>query len=134
VLVLALIGLFGAGPISSTTVDSDDGTVSVDYHRFVRHDGRAALNFRIDASHAANQEVEIWLDQDVFDNVQFENVSPAPKSVRDDDGRVIYVFEVAEGSDTLHATFSYRPQHIGRIPGDAGSGDANVSISQISYP
>lgn len=133
-LVLTVLGLFGGGPISTTTNASDDGFVSVDYHRFVRHDGRASLNFDVDTSHAANQEVEIWLDQDFFDDVQFENVSPAPKSVQDDNGRMTYVFEIAEGSDTLNATFEYRPQHIGRISGDAGSGDSTVSIDQISYP
>ena len=76
-LVLALIGFFGGGPISSTTNASDDGAVSVNYHRFVRHDGRAALNFRVDATGASSQEVEIWIDQEFLDNVEVETVSPA---------------------------------------------------------
>lgn len=133
-LVLALMGLFGGGPISDTTRESDDGTLSVDYLRFVRHDGQASLDFQVAASHATNQEVEIWIDQRFIDRVQIEHVSPEPASVRGADGRMVYVFELAEGADTLNATFSYRPQHMGRIPGEAGSGDAVVDIDQIGYP
>lgn len=133
-LVLALMGLFGGGPISSTTQQSSDGSVSVDYHRFVRHDGRAALHVQVDAAHASNQEVAVWIDHRFLDRVHIESVSPQPASVQGDNGRLVYAFELADGSETLNVTFSYRPQHIGRIGGDIGSGDAAVDIDQIGYP
>ncbi len=134
VIVLGVIGLFGGGPISSVKHASGDDTVAVEYHRFVRHDGRASLTFRVDASHASGQEVEVWIDQRFLDRVQIENVSPQPASVRSDDDRMTWVFETGDGSDALIATFAYRPQAIGRIRGEAGSGTSTVDVGQLAYP
>lgn len=133
-LVLALLGLFGTGPISGTTAESADGTVSVDYHRFVRHDGRASLTFHVSGEGASNQQIELWISQDYIDNVQVEGISPQPQEVRSAGDRTIYVFAVDEAGDPLNATFALGPQHIGRLSGEAGAGEARVSIDQISYP
>ena len=133
-LVLALAGLFGGGPLGRTTVTASDGSLAVDLHRFVRHDGRASLTFEVDGARTSGGHIELWLSQDFLANVQIEHVSPPPQSARDDNGRLIYTFEMATGSDTLNATFSYRPQHIGRLSGEAGSGDISVSLDQVSYP
>lgn len=134
VLVLGLAGVFGGGPISSVKRTSGDDTVTVEYHRFVRHDGRASLTFRVDAAHASGQEVEVWLDQHFLARVQIETVSPAPASARSGDDRMTWVFEIEEGADVLIVTFAYRPQHIGRLPGEAGSGESTVDIGQFAYP
>ncbi len=134
VLVLGLVGVFGGGPISSVDHASGDDSVSVEYHRFVRHDGRASLRFRVDASHASDQEVAVWIDQRFLDRVQIESVSPQPASMQSDGDRMTWVFEIPEGSEVMNATFAYRPQHIGRIPGEGGSGESTVDIGQFAYP
>ena len=133
-LALGLLGLFGGGPISSVTHRSGDDTVSVGYHRFVRHDGRASLTVRVDAAHVSGREVEVWIEQRFLDRVQIETVSPAPASVRSGDDLMTWVFEIEDGADTLIATFDYSPQHIGRIPGEVGSGASTVDIGQLAYP
>jgi hypothetical protein len=133
-LVLALLGLFGTGPISSTTAESADGSVTVDYHRFVRHDGRASLAFQVSNEQATNGEIELWISQDYINNVQVEDISPQPQEVRSAGDRAIYVFAIDEPGDPLNATFSLRPHHMGRLSGEAGSGDTTVRVDQISYP
>jgi hypothetical protein len=133
-LVLAVLGLFGTGPISSTTATSGDGTVAVDYHRFVRHDGRASLRFHVSGDQASNQQIALWISQGYIDNMQIEDITPQPTEVRSAGDRTIFVFAVDQPGDPLNATFSLRPSHIGRISGEAGAGDARLDIDQLSYP
>lgn len=43
VIVLALLGLFSTGPLSSAKEEAADGALTVGYERFIRHDGRTTI-------------------------------------------------------------------------------------------
>jgi hypothetical protein len=135
IVVLALIGLFGTGPISSASDETGDGALAVDYQRFVRHDGRVTLSFKIDPGQAQGNQVELWVSQDYLNDVEVQAISPQPTEARGAGDRTVYVFSVADPAGPLQVQFSLRPQSMGRLAGAAGVGEnATVTFDQISYP
>ncbi|HEV2128712.1 MAG TPA: hypothetical protein VGR22_08850, partial [Thermomicrobiales bacterium] len=58
VIVLALVGLFGTGPLSAVEREADDGTLVLEYQRFVRHGGRTTFSIAAAGSQAENGEIE----------------------------------------------------------------------------
>ena len=135
IVFLALAGLFGTGPLSSATVESDDDALSVGYERFIRHDGRTTVTIEVDGDQAPNGEIEVWLSQPYLEDFELQNVSPQPSDVISAGARTIYVFPVEDASSPLTVTFSLRPQGMGRIAGEAGLPDGpTVTFDHLSFP
>ncbi len=135
VILLALLGLFGTGPISTGSAEGGDGAISAGYERFIRHDGRTTLTLEVDGDQAANNEVRLWVSQDYLDAMEIQQISPQPSEAIAAGDRVIYVFPIDDPSSTLSVSFSLRPQDMGRITGEAGVPDGpSLSFSNLSYP
>lgn len=134
-VVLALLGLFGTGPLSTATASDADGPLSVDYQRFIRHGGRTTLTIRVGNDYLAGNEVEVSLTDTYLDGVEVQQITPQPQEVRAGDGELIYVFAVEDMTQPFEVSFSLRPQHIGRLSGEASITDGpTVAFDQISYP
>lgn len=135
VIILALLGLFSTGPLSSTHQQSEDGSLQIDYQRFVRHDGRTTFSASVDGEHATNGEIEVWITTDYLERVNLQSINPQPDEVRDDGDRRIMVFLTDDPSADLSVALSIRPQEMWRLSGEVGVVDGpSVSFSQFSYP
>lgn len=134
-VLLALAGLFGTGPLSSASVADADGALTVGYERFIRHDGRSTLSIDVTGDQASNNEIEVWLSNDYVDAFEVQNVTPQPADVISAGDRTIYVFAIDDPTSMLSVSFSLRPDDMGRVSGEAGvTGGPTVSFDQISYP
>lgn len=135
IALLALIGLFGNGPLSSASVEAPDGSLSTAYGRFVRQEAPSTLTFQVAGSQATNSEIELWVSQDYLESMEIQHISPQPTEVRGGENRMIYVFTIDDPSATLQVTFSLEPQEMGRLSGEVGVTDGPmVTFNQISYP
>lgn len=135
VILLALLGLFGTGPISTGNAEAGDGAIAAGYERFVRHDGRTTLTLEVDGSQAIEGELRVWLTSDYLAAVQIEQVSPQPSETIADGDRLVYVFPIDDTASSLTVSFSLRPQDMGWLSGEAGVPDGpTVSWNQLSYP
>lgn len=135
IIILAMLGLFGTGPISSTTAGNADDGLAVGYERFVRHDGRSSMQIRVGPDQVANGQVEVWIASAYLRDIEIEQVSPQPDTVRSDGDRDIFVFLADDPAAPVTITVTFRPSGIGRISGDIGIvGGPTVSLDQISYP
>lgn len=135
IALLALLGLFGTGPLSSAVAGSDDEGLLVDYERFIRHTGEVSLEIEVAPQYLTDGQVELWVSTDYIDGFLIESVSPQPDEVRAEGDRQVYVF-LAESPDApASVTFSLRADRIGRYSGEAGIVDGpTVSFTQLSYP
>jgi len=135
VLILALLGLFGTGPISSATAGSTDGPMFVEYQRFVRHDGEMSLSITVAPDQVHDGKVQIWLSKRYLDKVEIEGFSLEPDEVRSEGDGTVFVLLAEDTSEPISITISMRSQMFGRIAGDIGIVDGSrVSVSQLSYP
>lgn len=135
IVVLALLGLFGTGPISFATAGDPDGGLLVEYQRFVRHDGRTSLTVEIGSGQISNGQAEVWISTSYMEDVEIEKFSQQPDEVRNDGDRIIFVFLAEDVSEPISINFTLRPQAMGRLAGNVGIvGGPEVHLSQLSYP
>ncbi len=74
-VVLALLGLFGGGPISSTTRTSQNG-LQVECPRFQRNHSSYRLKITPSAASIREGQVSIWVDQSLLHALRIENITP----------------------------------------------------------
>lgn len=135
IVLLALLGLFGTGPISSATAGSGDEGLRLSYQRFVRHGGEAELEFEVQPDQVQDGQVEIWISFSYLNDLTIEQYSIQPEEVRAGRDRHVFVFLVEESDEPVTVRLSIRPDKIGRYAGDAGIvGGPTVSFTQFSYP
>jgi len=134
-VVLALLGLFGTGVLSSATAGDGNGPISAGYERFLRHGGEAQLTFTVAPDQVSDGQIELWIDADYLSSMDIQRVTPQPEEVQTRGDRLIYVFTVTESSAPHEFVFSMRPQEIGRTSAQAGIVDgAEISFRQLVYP
>ena len=141
IILAALAGLFGRGPLSHASARSADAALVVRYERFIRNQAEATLDLSV-SSPAAGGEISVWLDSAYLDQVNLRQAVPEPRSTRLDPGRVVLTFRVTPSDAPSHIALRFRVEHIGpltaRIGLDRGARDddaeAAVEFGQFAYP
>lgn len=135
IVVLALLGVFSTGPLSWSGTTAADGTVEVQYQRFVRNGGDNTLSLRVAASAVENGEARVWLSNEYVSNVELTQIVPEPRSQRAEAGGVLLIFEVAGGATELEAKITATGDAIGfQRPQVAVAGRELVEFWQLYYP
>lgn len=134
IVVLALAGLFGPGPVSWSTASAPDGTLEVSYSRFLRRGASGDLTLQIPAAATAAGEVEVVFSSEYLDSLEVEAISPEPDSQTTTADGVVFTFAVDERSPlavSLEATAGALGVRQGRI-GVVGATPAE--FWQVFYP
>lgn len=118
------LGIFGVGPLASTTRAGDGFTVT--YERFARN----GAPLRLTVDQARPGPLRVWIDHAVLDATQLDGVVPAATTEQRTTAGVRFTFE---GSDT--ASFALTGDAIGLVRGRVGlSPDAAVPATILLYP
>jgi len=134
IIVAALLGVFGSGPLSAATA-GDEETLVVHFQRFVRHKGQGELVVKVGPNQASAGQVELWLTTEYLGEIDLQGISPEPDEVRSAGDRQVFVFLVDDPAQLLEVTITYFPTGLGRVSGAAGLVDgATVSFTQFGYP
>lgn len=96
VLVLALLGFFGTGPISYRTI-TENG-YSVEYERFLRYEGEAEMTFHINA---AKDTIRLEIPQEYLEYIDVKFITPLPSGNTTINGATTYFFN-AMGTANIH--------------------------------
>jgi hypothetical protein len=135
VILLALAGLFGHGPISWTSASTDDGSLEVAFERFGRRGGSQDLVITAAASAADGGQWEIDMSLAYSETMDIDSITPQPESVEAVDGAVRYTFIQPEPGVDLEATFSVTPDGMWNTSGDIGFADGpSVRVSHFLFP
>lgn len=133
-LTAALLGLLGPGPLSERTQACADGRLSVEYYAIERSEKPATL--RILVKPARSEEyVRLGLSHTFTEEVSFENIVPEPEWMEMEDTRVVYVFRVADVSDSGLITCRYRYDEFGWMGYQVGLVDGSeIDVEQFVCP
>ena len=136
IILMALLGLFGTGPLNNTSIESQDGLLRVDYDRFARRKAPTLpLKVYIESSAAQDGEAHLWLDRNYLEGFDIHRITPQPDSVIADQDRLTYVFELGEQGQLIQVTFLLQPEQLGVISGQIGlEGAQGVEVSHFAYP
>jgi hypothetical protein len=129
----ALLGLFGAGPLSWARVSS--GPLRLEYPRFVRVNAPAVLDIELPGTEREDDRAVLWLDRAWLDRVRVETVSPQPMGETMRPDRIVYVFPTWASRERLRVTVRFQPEKVGVIRARAGeAGENAVRFWQLVYP
>lgn len=122
VVVAAMLGVWGEGPLSEARASSGNGALSVQYERFVRDLGETDLRVRVAPGHTEQGAVRVGIDQDYLAANQVQAVTPEPASSALRGGRLVYEFPATDRAGLL-LRLDLRPS------GGIGASDATVTVN-----
>ncbi|HSK91596.1 MAG TPA: hypothetical protein VK875_09800 [Euzebyales bacterium] len=126
-VVLAALGLFGFGPLSSTATGGPGYEVT--YDRF----GRNGAPFGIDLRSTGGGPLRVWIEAPLLEALELDQVTPAAASERLVGGGVLFTF--ADGQDPGSVRFAFTADTVGPARGRVGrSPDDAVGVSVFFYP
>ncbi|HWC14221.1 MAG TPA: hypothetical protein VG929_06470 [Actinomycetota bacterium] len=135
IVVAALLGFFGAGPLSLTEVRDDTGNLSLAYEHFGRRGSTTELVVDVAPAAIANGKAEVWLSSHYLGEMQVESVTPAPDQVTIQDDGYVYTFLVDQPEDAVTATFTFTIDAMGTVTGHAGlAGAEPIELDHFFTP
>jgi hypothetical protein len=135
VIIAALAGVFGDGPIARARAVSSDGNLRVEYERIARGDALTALHISIRGSVLRSGTAHVWLDRDYAENMFIQTISPEPDSVSTHPTRLHFAFAAGPGADSAGIHIQLQPTAFGSYTGAIGVVDgAGVVFQQYILP
>jgi hypothetical protein len=133
VVVAALTGLFGTGPLSSTVADSADGRLRVEHEKYLRY--RAPSMFEFTVQTAGSDELRISFDRPLSRAMEIQRVMPEPQQEELTDEEHVFVFRNAGGGGPARIRFHFEPDAFGWANGTVRLGKSSVvRVQQFIYP
>lgn len=95
-LIMALLGIFGTGPVSYRTQTANG--ISIKYERFLRYEGEAEMTFDITE---ARDTITLQMPQRYMEYIHVQSISPLPLGNKTIDGQTTYYFR-GQGAVRIH--------------------------------
>jgi hypothetical protein len=136
-LLLGLLGIFGTGVFSQTSVTTPDGSLEVRYERFGRTHStmRIEVRLRPDPTRVGDGLARIRLGRASPGGVMVEDVDPIPLRVEAGTESSAYLFPVLEPGAPIRVNFYLKPDQIGRMRYRIGRDERQaLSFWQFIYP
>lgn len=135
ILVMALAGLLGPGPLSRSAHSSADGRVTLEYDRFVRNTGSTMMQITARADPGDRGQARVWLSPDYLSSMQIQQVVPDPDSWTSTTGGVVLAFPVDEAGSQVNVQVQMYPQRVGLVRGAVGDPAGEpIEFWQFVYP
>lgn len=135
VLVAALLGLFGSGPLSRSFAVDPGSPLRLEYERFGRQQRATMLRLHLGSDLTQGSRALVWLDRSYVESVEVREISPPPLDSMAGIGRIHYTFAITEPGRPTAITFEVRPQTIGSLSGQAGlDNESLIRFQQWIYP
>lgn len=132
-LIGALLGLFGNGPVSWTTESGE--SFLVEYQRFGRYQAPLQLRFRLQAGLVKDDRLAFEIDDTFLANVQITGMTPKPVAEQPIADGIRFIFSSNAEDGAVPVTVSYQPEHIGLLEPTVRLGHADsLTIRQFIYP
>jgi hypothetical protein len=134
-IVAAIAGVFGHGPVAKHRVRTLDGRLEVQYDRIIRHASEIPLRLRILPAPVRDTLVEVWISNAFIRGLIIERIEPEPLEEHVAEDGLLYRFRVADPSRPSDIVFHVEPDQLWRRRGAIGlvAGDT-VRFTQYVLP
>lgn len=132
-ILLALLGLLGPGPLSDRVAGDRSGPIWVEYERFTRFEAPTELIVHL-RPQPDQRQVRVWLARGYCDRIEIESVTPEPTASGITPEGIYYSFDITSDHAAAVATFQIRPRVTGSLRGEIGADGTKLSLDQFAYP
>lgn len=135
IVLAALLGLFGRGPMSHQTAASPDGAVTVEYDRFLNHKAGTTLRVRVSGDVTVPGTFRLSINPAYLHGVQIHQIAPAPDFVEAGEDRHLFVFRAADPGRPTTIVFHLEPDGPASLHGAVSvPGGPPAAFDQLVYP
>lgn len=136
VILAALVGFMGAGPLSKASVGGPDAGLRLMYLRFDHLHAPTEVRMEISGDAIREGVVRVWVDQAFLDRIQLEQVIPEPEEVLAKPDRTVYVFQAeSDPSQPIQVMFQFQQDAFGVHTDRVGLVDGpELTFWQVVYP
>jgi hypothetical protein len=125
-LILALAGVFGAGPLSYKT-QSRNGA-SIKYERFLRYESESELSFNIQD---AKDSITLEIPQQYMEYIELSSITPLPQANRTVNNVTTYYFNASQTAN-IHCLIMAKK--TGSITATLTVNKIPITIAHQIYP
>ena len=134
-IIAALLGAFGRGPLSKRNEQTRDKTLSIEYDRFGRLQAQTDVKLKIAEAALSGRELRLWLDRAYMARFEIKEINPEPERIDLGADRMTLVYRVPQRERPLSVNLILEPVEFGSVAGAAGvEGKDSVTFSQFVYP
>lgn len=134
-ILAALLGLFGPGPLSYATAGVQGSSLWVEYNRFVRFTSVQELIVHLGPEAVRGDEAPLWFSTTYIESLDIQGITPQPDAVEIGPDRITYVFLVDNPSEPFSVYFVIQPEKIGLLEAQIGVDEGElVRFRQFVYP
>ena len=135
ILLAAVLGLLGPGPLSKATAGQKDSNLWVEYHRFEHYEAPTELKIHVGARGLSTAMPALTVNRHFLEKVTIEDIEPRPEQVKAGGDEFVYIFAFAATNEPTTITLKLRSNGFGKIPAHLKFSDsADVRFSQFFYP
>jgi hypothetical protein len=134
IIIAALLGAFGNGPLSSATLTDENAGLSIRYERIARWDSSLLMRVTLLPENTSAQTAVMWINNAYLEGMPVQWMNPPPLRSTSREDRTMYEFPTGPGeSGTI--TFEFRAERTGKHTLRLGRDDSDgVAIRQFVLP
>lgn len=135
IVIAALAGLLGTGPLSHADSSAADGSLSVKFDRFAHYHRPSMLEVFINSRGASNQPLRLKVSQAFLDRIQILRIEPEPEEQLLSGDGVVYSFSQEGRPEFSKVLFHFEFERFGKSRGSVELiGSPSASFQQFVYP
>lgn len=135
-LLAALAGLLGPGPLSQATAGREGAPLRVKFNRLAHYQAPEDLRVHVGSGVAREGRIRVWIGREHVQSMELDYIDPEPESVEVSPERFTYTFAVS--GDERNGTallFHYEPDSFGPVSIVMGLEDGpELAFTQFVYP
>jgi hypothetical protein len=134
VVLAALSGLLGHGPLSHKTIWTPDGRLAVDFEPLARFGTATQVTLHLPSEPGSLDRVPIVLSSSIAEPMGLQQIIPAPVESQPAGRELAYEFNIAPSSNSGLVRLALKPAVVGRVNLYAKVGTDTVSWTQWVLP
>jgi hypothetical protein len=136
-VAVALTGLLGNGPLSKATAAATDGSVRVEFERFLHAHRESKVKIAVRVPPGGHDRVRLALDDAWLDAMTIRQIRPLPAAQQPGSGESVFLFDIAGRRDETPVCITLRaePKACGSLTATLRIGDSSpIHLRQFVYP
>ncbi len=115
-ILAALLGLLGNGPLSSKIEGDKNSLLWVEYDRYGRYQAPAILKIHLKAGSSQAGQARVSVNRDYIENMEIQNIEPEPYKVEAGRDRLTYSFNISDPTQSTAVAFHLKANKYGSMP------------------
>jgi hypothetical protein len=133
ILLAALLGLFGQGPLSKGRLGEPDSALSIEYEQIDRYQAPTDMTIFVGSNVAQEGLIRLSFNKEFMERVEVRQFVPEPESVLVGGEDVVYEFRVTDSAQPVEVRVDFEHEQAGLARGELRLEGAGSALEFASF-